>query len=182
MKFPHLFFSLFAMFGLLAVSCCPTDTCGEGQIAPDSADTDAPQLEWWVTDFVMTPSGPISALTIYQDGETVHVSPESEVTVQLVARDEESGIASISMQGGFSWTCDQGGGQVIIVDGIIPQQTADFPVSPCAFVEEKLSTELVQPDCGEDALNSAGYGLFGSATNGAGLAAAQINLTVVVDL
>ncbi|HHJ49445.1 MAG TPA: hypothetical protein ENJ88_00885, partial [Phaeodactylibacter sp.] len=94
MKLSH--FSLFVLlaFTLFASSCDPEDTCGEGMVAPDTADTDAPQLEWWVTDFVMTPSGPISALTIYSDGSEVHVSPESEVTVQLVARDEESGISS----------------------------------------------------------------------------------------
>jgi len=114
------FFSFFVLLALLAVSCCPEDTCGEGQVAPDSSDTDAPH----------------------------------------VARDEESGIASISMQGGFSWTCDQGGGQLIIIDGIIPQQTEDFSTSPCASVEETLSVELIQPDCGDDSLHRrAGGGL-----------------------
>ena len=180
MKLSH--FSLFVLlaFTLFASSCDPCDTCGEGLVAPDSADTDAPQLEWWVTDFVMTPSGPISALTIYSDGAEVHVSPESEVTVQLVARDEESGIASMSLQGGFSWTCDQGGGALIIVDGIIPLEEQNFGVSPCAAIEQKLSVELVQPDCGDDTLAGAGYGLTGSATNGTGLTA-DASLTVVVD-
>ena len=180
MKLSH--FSLFVLlaFTLFASSCEPCDTCGEGLVVPDSADTDAPQLEWWVTDFVMTPSGPISALTIYSDGSEVHVSPESEVTVQLVARDEESGIASMSLQGGFSWTCDQGGGTLIIIDGIIPLEEQNFGVSPCAAIEQKLSAELTQPDCGDNTLVGAGYGLTGSATNGTGLTA-DASLTILVD-
>ncbi len=180
MKLSH--FSLFVLLALIlfANSCDPDSLCGEGMVAPNSADTSVPQLEWWVTDFVMTPSGPISALTIYSDGAEVHVSPESEVTVQLVARDEESGIASMSLQGGFSWTCDQGGGALIIVDGIIPLEEQNFGVSPCAAIEQKLSVELVQPDCGDDTLAGAGYGLTGSATNGTGLTA-DASLTVVVD-
>ncbi len=86
----------------------------------------------------------------------------------------------MSLQGGFSWTCDQGGGTLIIIDGIIPLEEQNFGVSPCAAIEQNLSAELTQPDCGDNTLVGAGYGLTGSATNGTGLTA-DASLTILVD-
>ncbi len=182
MLYSRFHFLFFALSLILAFSCHPDPPCEEGYVVPSSSDTSPPQVEWWVTDFVMTPSGPISSLTIYGDGEEVHVSPESEVSVQLVARDEESGITVVSLQGGFSWSCMQSAGSLLIVDGIIPEQTQHFNVSSCACVpvEGETTVELIQPDCGTNVFNGAGYGLSGSATNGAGLTTTA-ELTVIVD-
>ncbi len=180
MRFSQFSLLLFVSSLLTVFSCDPAALCEEGFVSPSSSDTSPPQMEWWVTDFVMTPSGPISSLTIYADGDEVHIGPESEVVVQLVVRDEESGIAFVGLQGGFSWTCMQSSGSLFIVDGIIPEQIQRFDISPCAPMEGEIAVELIQADCGADVLVSAVYGLSGSATNGLGLMA-MAELTVMVD-
>jgi hypothetical protein len=118
--------ALAAFVVFLSASCDPVD-CPDGLIPIDDTDATAPEVYWRVTAFTMTPDGPISSITMLNEFENTYEMGTNElVTVFLIAEDNESGVLSINVTGGFGFTCQQDGGGVFIADGIVPGNQINF--------------------------------------------------------
>lgn len=158
---------------LLSSSCDPE--CADGKILSDPMDVTFPNVYWEVTQFTMTPDGPISSIRIIDaDVDTVYFSDNEEVTVTLVASDPESGIFNIDVTGGFGVTCTGPGG-AIAYSGLFPATPDSYPLEMnCAEVEVKHEDIFIDgPNLCNIANNpivsQAGYQLQGFADNHAGL-------------
>lgn len=142
----NLFLLGLALCALSFQACKPCCTDPEIVKIPD-ADATPPVLRWEVSVLSQTPAGPISSMTMYSDAVTnISVKKTDEVNVYLVARDEESGVKKMNMEGGFGFTCmPAGGGNGLSLHGITPKRSVDFnKLMTCGLKEWKLSIEALQ--------------------------------------
>lgn len=166
-------FSLFvlaAFIVLLSASCDPDD-CPDGFIGIDPADASGADVHWRITSFVSTPSGPTSSIVILDEFENTYTVGENElVTVFLVATDNESGIRTIDVTGGFGFSCEEDNGSIILGSGVFPSNPFSFGGSmTCGAPEAAYQvTEFTGSDfcAGPDrTFRGATYGLDGIAEN-----------------
>jgi hypothetical protein len=164
-----LFLLCFALCALSFQACKPC--CQDPEIVKiPAADVTPPALRWEVSVLTQTPTGPISSMTMYSDPVTnITVKKTDEVNVHLVARDEESGVKKMNMEGNFAFTCmPAGGGQGLSLHGITPKRAVDFnKLTTCGLKEWKLSIEALQLSyCPNNLLISGGgIGITGTGEN-----------------
>ena len=105
-------FPLLALAASWTMGCTPS--CGDpALVAIPAADATAPTGKWMVSVLTVTPSGPISSMTPYEDpSNTLSVKTTDEVTVQWVVTDEESGIKTTSMEGSWVQACSTPSGPI----------------------------------------------------------------------
>lgn len=166
---------------LSAFACNP---CGDPSLVriPES-DATPPQGKWIVTVLTQTPSGPISALTPYEaEVNNISVKRGDQVTVQWIARDDESGIKLTSMEGTFTNACNTPSGPISAA-GMIPEIRQDLSaMTVCAHREWSLPVTNVDVNipCGTgNTFSSGSYSYTGQATNMKGMAStSQLNIAV----
>lgn len=179
-----LFAACLTLFLPAFQACRPCCTDPEIVKVPN-ADATPPTLRWEVSVLTQTPNGPISSMTMYSDPVTnINVKKTDEVNVHLVARDEESGVKKMNMEGGFGFTCmPAGGGQGLSLHGVTPKRSVDFnKLTTCGLKEWKLSIEALQLSyCPNNlVINSGGINIAGSGENfkgGISNLALNINVT-----
>ena len=185
MKKVHLLFGFaLCLFAGCGGSGTGSGSCGDpALVAIPSADSSAPQLTWYVTQASETPSGPVSGITPYTGSEVnISVAPTDEVKVYLVARDEQSGVAQVSMTGTFGQTCSTPSGP-IAASGMLPEESQDLSfLTVCGMIEWKLDEIPVNVgmSCGPgNTLTELNFVLTGSADNNTGTMA-ESTLTITV--
>ena len=160
------------IIALLFSACHCTDP---GMVAPNEADESFPVGSWVVTSASSDENGNlISSLTTYSEEiNNISVNINNKITVSLMARDEQSGIKHLEMQGGFGYTCsDLSGTASNVFDGIIPLTSKDLALeSGCAKTEAYLdAVELISETCELPfVLTEGGYSFTGIVHNHAGL-------------
>jgi len=175
------------LFLLLALFSCDPEKCRDGQLLIDFGDNTPPVPFFEVTTLSMTPSGPVSSIAWYDDAiNSIKMSANDKVTIRFKGKDTESGIGQISQSGGFGYTCENGGGLMIALSGIVPAQDITIVNDPitCGEVEVGLFNYIIDgPNlCPVNfaELLSGGYAITGEVTNNAGLdASSQLMITIV---
>lgn len=161
-----------------------SSSCGDpALVAIPATDSSAPELTWYVTQASETPSGPVSAITPYTGSEVnVSADPTDEVKVYLVARDEQSGIAQVSMSGTFGQTCSTPSGP-IAASGLLPEESQDLSfLTVCGMIEWRLDDIPINVgmSCGPgNTLTELNFVLTGTADNNTGtMAVSTLTITV----
>lgn len=142
-------------------SCKPCCTDPEITKVPAN-DATPPALRWEVSVLTQTNTGPISSITMYTDPVTnISVKKTDEVNVYLVARDEESGVKKMKIEGGFAYTClPPGGGNGLSLHGFVPERSVDFnKLTTCGLKEWRLSIENLELSRCPNNMNIAGAGI-----------------------
>lgn len=171
------FLTVLACF--LVLLSCACDPCDDdpGTIEIDRADRSAPEMYWQIVRQSMTPSGPISSLSlIHSLDETINVGGGEYVEITLMAADPQSGISTMDIIGGFGYTCSNPN-QAIIFDGVIPVNPVSYDLNEgvCAFEEAAYPVFIIDgpnlcPGNFPDVV-SGGYEINGFASNANGLEA-----------
>lgn len=112
---------LLAMLVVFLSASCDPDDCPDGFISINPSDTSGAEMEWRITSFVNTPTGPASSIVILDDVENTYTVGENElVTVFLIATDNQSGIRSINVTGGFGFSCQEDDESIVLGSGTFP--------------------------------------------------------------
>jgi hypothetical protein len=182
----HLKMLILPSLALLILSfnaCKPC--CTDPEIVKIPAnDATPPVLRWEVSVLTQTDDGPISSMTMYTDPVTnISVKKTDEVNVYLVARDEESGVKKMNMEGNFAFTCmPAGGGQGLSLHGFTPKRSVDFnKLTTCGLKEWKLSIEALQLSyCPNNlVINGGGINITGTGENfKGGTSSLSLNINV----
>ncbi|MBK6949262.1 MAG: hypothetical protein IPH16_15450 [Haliscomenobacter sp.] len=174
---------------VLSVAACwnmgCTPSCGDpALVAIPAADATAPTGKWMVSVLTITPSGPISSMTPYEDpSNTLTVKTTDEVTVQWVASDEESGIKTTSMEGSWVQACNTSSGP-ISATALVPKVEQDLSfLTVCALKSWSLPRTEINvnfPCPPPGTLTDASYTFTGKASNmkgGGAMSVLKINIT-----
>jgi len=159
-----------AFLVLLSFACDPCED-NPGTVRVDVNDATGPVLVWQVVTFANTSSGPISSLQLITDlNATISINTNERAEIRLMAQDDESGITSMDIQGGFGYQCANAN-QAVIFDGVIPGERIFFPIaeSVCATVEASYPDFIIDATslCSGAYPNLAngGYQFIGDASN-----------------
>ncbi len=153
MKIQVIFSILFLAIFLSFSACKPCNECNDPKLVKiSSTDSSKPTIQWSFSSARTTPGSATSSISIVTDpatGVNANIANNLSYGVYVEGTDNESGIKSIKMSGGFSNICRNGAG-LISTHGIIGEQNQNFSFTNCALKSWSLNDLKVESyaDCG----------------------------------
>ena len=144
--------SLF-MIALIISSCTPCNECNDPKLTKiNRTDTSKPSIQWSFSSGRTSAGTATSSIAIVPDpaaGVDANVAPDLTYGIYAEATDNESGIKSITMSGGFSNTCKTGA-NLFTTHGTLGEQRQDFSFTNCALKAWNLKELKIEryADCG----------------------------------
>ncbi len=170
-------------FSMLFLTACPCDDPALVEIP--GSDASGPELVWYVIEETSGSGGVASSLVMYTDAvNNINVSRNSTIKVQLVAKDDQSGVKRVATTGGFGLTCT-GTPTGVSSHGLLGELVHDMSgLTVCGLRELKLSEQYV--DVGmpcpsiDYSFSSLQFNMNGEATNNLNVSTTSVlNLNVV---
>lgn len=185
-RIPSFVLLVLATFVVFLSAACDPEDCPDGSIVIDPDASSGAYVHWQITSSIDTPLGPAPSVVILDDFESTYTVRENEsVTVVLIATDNECGIHSVDVTGGFGYSCQEGNGSIIFGSGTFPSNPINYIGSmTCGLPEAAYQvTEFTGSDfCSgpNRTFRGATYSLDGIAQNNLGVLSI-IRLTINVN-
>jgi hypothetical protein len=153
MKNTASFFLSIVLIAFTISSCRLCNECNDTKITKiNRTDTSKPTIQWSFSSARTTAGAATSSIAIVTDpsaGVDANVAADLSYGIYAEATDNESGIKSIKMSGGFSNTC-RNGVNLFSAHGTLGEQRQDFSFTNCALKSWNLNDLKIEryTDCG----------------------------------
>ena len=135
---------------LVFQSCKRCNQCNDSQLVKiTTADNSAPVFQWSISEAKTTGGQVISSIAIYPEGPTYNKTVKDDLSynVYVQATDNESGIKSLKLEGGFAFLCNSNG-NMFTGHGILAKDSQVFSFTKCALKSWSLKDDLIEDYAG----------------------------------